>query len=71
MLDTSNPITKFLITHPPALHSPIPPGQARTNLGSANNETGLKVPEAKYGPTGPVIVNNVARAGGLTPSVAC
>ena len=31
--------------------SPVPPGQARTYLGSASNRTGLK-PAGKYGPTG-------------------
>ena len=57
------------LTHPPALHSPIPPGHALTNLGSASNETGLKVPVVKYGPTGPVMTNKEARAGGFTPKV--
>ena len=57
-------------TYPPALLSPIPPGHALTKPGSASNDIGLKVPVEKYGPTGLVITNKQARAGGLTPRVA-
>ena len=34
-------------SYPPALHSPIPPGQARTKFGSANKDTGLNAPDSK------------------------
>ena len=69
-LVTSLARIKCIAPYPPALHSPIPPGHALTNLGSANSDIGLKVPVEKYGPTGPVITNKQARAGGFTPRVA-
>lgn len=54
-------------THPPILYSPTPPFQARTNEGSANKETGLKDPVAKYGPTGPRMTKIIALPGRDTP----
>ena len=54
-------------THPPAFTSPTPPGQDLIYFSSANKETGLNVPDLKYGPTGQVMINSMADDGALTP----
>lgn len=58
-------------THPPILKAPTPPFQARTNEGSANRETGLKDPVAKYGPTGPMMTKIIAFPARDTPRDGC
>ena len=57
----------FLMTYPPNLKSPQPPGQALTNAGSARRATGLNVPVLKYGPTGDKITYKRADVGLVTP----
>ena len=52
----------------PILAQPQPPGQARTNLGSATRLTGLS-PLAKYGPTGLRMTNNITSLAAPTPRV--
>ena len=53
--------------YPPALTSPTPPGHDLMYFSSASNETGLNVPDLKYGPTGHVTINRRADVGVLTP----
>lgn len=58
-----------LVTYPPILESPHPPGQALTYDGSASRATGLNVPVLKYGPTGDKITYKRAEEDLFTPRV--